>query len=73
VSFEVPADAALPDLAAIGGVESVEVDGGRVEVLGNGAFLVGLGYALTVAGLSDVELSVRQPSLDDAYVRLVAV
>jgi ABC-2 type transport system ATP-binding protein len=73
VSFEVPADAALPDLAAIGGVESVEVDGGRVEVLGNGAFLVGLGHALTVAGLSDVELSVRQPSLDDAYVRLVAV
>jgi hypothetical protein len=62
----------VPDLASVAGVESVDVDGRRVSLVGNGAFLVGLGYALAVADLSDVELTVNQPSLDDAYVRLVA-
>jgi hypothetical protein len=43
-----------------------------VEVLGSGPFLVGLGHALASSGLGDVELAVIQPSLEDAYVRLVA-
>lgn len=37
-----------------------------------GPFLVGLGYALTTCGLGVVDLTVDQPSLEDAYVRLVA-
>jgi ABC-2 type transport system ATP-binding protein len=70
-SFDLPGGAGVPDLRSVAGVDAVEADGGRVEVRGNGAFLVGLGHALTVAGLSDVELTVNQPSLEDAYVRLV--
>jgi hypothetical protein len=40
---------------------------------GKGPFLVGLGYALTQSGLGELELTVDQPTLEDAYVRLVAV
>jgi ABC-2 type transport system ATP-binding protein len=44
---------------------------GTTEVRGRGAFLVALGHALTLAGLSTVSLDVTSPSLEDVYVRLL--
>jgi ABC-2 type transport system ATP-binding protein len=72
VSLEIPGEAMLPDLSAVKGVDEVHVADGRAEVLGSGPFLVGIGHALACAGLADVELAVSQPSLEDAYVRLVS-
>jgi ABC-2 type transport system ATP-binding protein len=72
VRFRVPAPAALPDLGRVPGVLGVTDRDGAIEVRGRGAFLVGLGHALAGAGIDDVELMVEQPSLEDAYVRLVA-
>jgi ABC-2 type transport system ATP-binding protein len=72
VRFSVTRSAELPDLNRIPGVLGVTRRDGRVEVRGTGPFLVGLGHALACSGLADVELAVDQPSLEDAYVRLVA-
>jgi len=72
VSLAVPAGTSLPDIGLVRGVDAVTMADGRVEVLGSGPFLVGLGHALATAGLDDVELTVSQPSLEDAYVRLVS-
>jgi ABC-2 type transport system ATP-binding protein len=72
VILQAPAGAALPDFGLVKGVDEVAgVTDGRVEVRGSGPFLVGLGHALSMAGLDDVELTVSQPGLEDAYVRLV--
>jgi ABC-2 type transport system ATP-binding protein len=71
VRFRVTQPSTLPDLSRVPGVLDVGRRDGRVEVRGNGPFLVGLGHALTCSGMSDVELAVEQPSLEDAYVRLV--
>ena len=72
VRFSAPAGHELPDLDRVPGVLSVSRQDGRVEMRGAGPFLVGLGYALTKCGLGSVDLTVDQPSLEDAYVRLVA-
>lgn len=72
VRFGVPPTARLPALDRVTGVLAVSCHDGRVEVRGTGPFLVGLCHALAGAGLDDVELAVDQPSLEDAYVRLVA-
>jgi ABC-2 type transport system ATP-binding protein len=72
VRFAVAPSTRLPDLDRVPGVLGVSSNNGRVEVLGSGPFLVGLGHALASSGLGDVELAVIQPSLEDAYVRLVA-
>jgi ABC-2 type transport system ATP-binding protein len=64
-------EAVLPDLRGIKGVNDVSMRDGQVEVRGSGPFLVGLGHALASNGLDSVELVVAQPSLEDAYVRLV--
>jgi ABC-2 type transport system ATP-binding protein len=72
VRFQVSDPTRLPDLARIAGVLDVSAHDGGVEVRGTGPFLVGLGHALAGSGLDDVELVVDQPSLEDAYVGLVA-
>lgn len=72
VRFDAPAGAALPDLDGIKGIQEVRVAGGRVEVAGSGPFLVGLGHRLACSDLDDVELTVTQPGLADAYLRLVS-
>jgi ABC-2 type transport system ATP-binding protein len=71
VHLEVPAGFEMPDLSMIKGVDEVRVRDGSMEVLGRGPFLAGLGHALVECGLDDIELDVRQPSLEDAYVGLV--
>jgi ABC-2 type transport system ATP-binding protein len=71
VRLDVPAGSVLPDLASLKGVDQVEVGDGSVAILGSGPFLPGLGHALVEGGLSTVEMDVRQPSLEDAYVGLV--
>jgi ABC-2 type transport system ATP-binding protein len=73
VRFSIPTGAELPDLGRVPGVLGVSRHDGRVEMHGTGPFLVGLGYALTRSGLDELELTVDQPTLEDAYVRLVAV
>jgi ABC-2 type transport system ATP-binding protein len=72
VRFAAPTSVALPDFGRIPGFLDVNIQDGRVEMRGTGPFLVGLGHALASGGLDEVELSVDQPSLEDAYVRLVA-
>lgn len=72
VRFDPSQSARLPDLDRIPGVLGVSSHDGWVEVRGTGPFLVGLGHALACSGLADAELVVDQPSLEDAYVRLVA-
>jgi ABC-2 type transport system ATP-binding protein len=54
----------------VGVAEARRLDG-RIEVRGNGAFLTGLGHALSVQGHGDAELRVHRGSLEDAYVNLV--
>lgn len=71
VSFSVAPGSAPPDLSGVKGVEQVRVIDGRIELQGAGPFLVNLGQALVAQGLDDVELIVDQPSLEDAYLRLV--
>ncbi|HEY7223417.1 MAG TPA: ABC transporter ATP-binding protein [Micromonosporaceae bacterium] len=61
----------LPRLEKVPGVLDVRCDEGRVDVHGSGPFLVGLGHALTTGGLGEVQMTVDQPSLEDAYVHLV--
>jgi ABC-2 type transport system ATP-binding protein len=72
VQFSAPPGAHVPDLKAIPGVTAVGHSDGRIEVTGNGPFLVGLGHLLTTAGLDRVQLSVQPSTLEDAYMRLVA-
>jgi ABC-2 type transport system ATP-binding protein len=60
--------ARLRDLA---GVAEVHRRAGRIEVRGTGAFLTGLGHALTVQGHGDTQLRVDRGGLEDAYVNLV--
>jgi len=69
--FAASPDDGLPRLDALPGVLAVARVDGRIEVHGRGSFLVALGHALTVAGLSTVHLDVVSPSLEDAYVRLL--
>lgn len=69
--FVPPPGRPLPRLAQVPGVIGVTRDNSAIEVRGRAAFLVALGHALSTSGLSDVELRVTQPSLEDAYVRLV--
>jgi ABC-2 type transport system ATP-binding protein len=71
VSFSVAPGSALPDLGGVKGVEHVRVLDGRVEVEGSGPLLVNLGQALAAQDLSDVELIVNQPNLEDAYLTVV--
>jgi ABC-2 type transport system ATP-binding protein len=72
VTLSIPGELVPPALKSIKGVDEVRVTAGRVEVRGGGPFLAGLGHALIENGLHEVELTVSQPSLEDAYVRLVA-
>ncbi|MEV4702427.1 ABC transporter ATP-binding protein [Actinoplanes sp. NPDC049316] len=69
--FPVPAQGRLPGLEGLPGVRTVARVDGRVEVRGQGPFLVALGHALTLAGQPGVRLDVTSPSLEDAYVRLI--
>ncbi|KUL23537.1 ABC transporter ATP-binding protein [Actinoplanes awajinensis] len=71
VRFPVPPGQAVPRLGDLPGVQTVNHSDGRIEVRGHGPFLVALGHALTVAGLSRTPLDVASPSLEDAYVRLL--
>ncbi|WP_133878785.1 ABC transporter ATP-binding protein [Paractinoplanes brasiliensis] len=71
VRFSVPPQAEVPRLAELPGVLTAERVDGRIEIRGRGPFLVSLGHTLAVAHLDDVELDVRRPSLEDAYVQLV--
>jgi ABC-2 type transport system ATP-binding protein len=71
VRFRVPSGPTLPDLDRLPGVNSVRVQDGRVEIRGSGAFLVSLGHALATAGLTDVELDIDRPTLEDAYLSLI--
>lgn len=71
VRFTISPDEAVPHLDDLPGVLGVARVAGRIEVRGRGPFLVALGHALTVAGLSRVSLEVTSPSLEDAYVRLL--
>ena len=71
VRFAVPPQATVPRLEHLPGVMAVTSVNGQIEVRGRGPFLVALGHALTVSGMSDVELEVTQPNLEDAYVRLI--
>jgi ABC-2 type transport system ATP-binding protein len=71
VSFPIPADQDVPRLDGLPGVHASARLDGRIEVRGSGCFLVALGHALTVAGLSTVRLDVTSPGLEDAYVRLL--
>ena len=56
----------VPRLDDLPGVLTVARVDGRIGVRGRGPFLVALGHALTVAGLSTVHLDVVSPSLEDA-------
>ncbi len=71
VRLSIPATADLPDLARIRGVLDVRREDGRIEVHGTGSFLIGLGHTLACRGLDEVAMVIDQPSLEDAYVRLV--
>jgi ABC-2 type transport system ATP-binding protein len=69
--FTVPPGGSVPALDRLPGVLGVDRADGRIEVRGRGPFLVSLGHALACGGLPDVELDVRRPSLEDAYLSLV--
>jgi ABC-2 type transport system ATP-binding protein len=71
VRFALPPSASLPDLKQIPGLNDVNNHDGIVDLRGTGPFLVGLGHALATAGLGTTELEINQPSLEDAYLRLV--
>jgi ABC-2 type transport system ATP-binding protein len=71
VRFAEPGNRLLPPLADLPGVVAITRDNGVIQVRGRGPFLVRLGHTLTTSGLPDVELEVAQPSLEDAYMRLV--
>jgi ABC-2 type transport system ATP-binding protein len=58
-------------LGQLAGVAEARRLAGRIEVRGRGAFLTGIGHALTVQGHGDAELRVDRGSLEDAYVNLV--
>ena len=58
-------------LAALPGVTSVERHGAAVEVSGDPQLLLHLGHRLVEDGTVPTDLRVRQPSLEDAYFRLV--
>jgi hypothetical protein len=58
----------LRRLAGVAGARRLD---GRIEVRGDGAFLTGVGHALTVQGHGDAELRVDRGTLEDAYVNLV--
>ncbi|GAA2498749.1 ABC transporter ATP-binding protein [Nocardia seriolae] len=66
-----PPDSVPSTLASVRGVQEVRTTAHRVEVLGEEPFRVGLGHTLAEHGLEKVDLTVSQPSLEDAYLRLM--
>jgi ABC-2 type transport system ATP-binding protein len=72
VRFQVPSGSSLSGLDRLPGIRGARLGNGRVEIDGTGPFLVSLGHALTTAGLADVELDIDRPTLEDAYLNLIA-
>jgi ABC-2 type transport system ATP-binding protein len=72
VRFRLPSGSELPDLERLPGAREVRRQDERVEVRGSGPLLVSLGHALVTGGLGDVELDISRPTLEDAYLNLIA-
>jgi ABC-2 type transport system ATP-binding protein len=73
-TFSWPATRAAVDpasLRALPGVRDVAVRGGVLEVSGEARGLLHLGHRLVGTGAVPVDLRVRQPTLEDAFFRLV--
>ena len=65
------ADLDPAELAALPGVAAVGHRGRSVEVRGSAEALLHLGHALVERGVLPTDLRVHQPTLEDAYFRLV--
>lgn len=68
VTFSHPRD--VPGLASVAGVAAVSRSGDRVSVTGEGPLLARVAHHLVSAGVEPIDLSVRRPTLEDAFLEL---
>jgi ABC-2 type transport system ATP-binding protein len=62
-----------PDLSflrTVPGLQSVQREGARVEVIGSGPLLAHTAAALVAHGIAPADINAELPSLEDAYLRL---